>query len=113
MLNEIVSAIAGAGTRKVLDEAARKPRKRGRKRRSISKKGLSKNFEENFRRRLFAALEELINPAIAQAKAGKPALLRLLTRATSRSKAPVESQAEKPVKIIFDTPRPERSRPTS
>ena len=35
-----------------------------------------------FRRKLFVELEKLIPDAIAQAKKGKPALLRLLTRYT-------------------------------
>lgn len=37
---------------------------------------------EDFREQLFAELRKLIKPAIAQAKKGKPALLRILTRYT-------------------------------
>jgi hypothetical protein len=35
---------------------------------------------EDFREDLFAELRKMIKPAIAQAKKGKPALLRILTR---------------------------------
>lgn len=35
---------------------------------------------EDFREDLFAELRKMIRPAIAQAKRGKPALLRILTR---------------------------------
>lgn len=37
---------------------------------------------DDFREELFAELRRLIKPAIAQAKKGKPALLRILTRYT-------------------------------
>jgi len=36
--------------------------------------------KERFQRKLFAELEALLPEAVAQAKKGKPALLRLLTR---------------------------------
>jgi hypothetical protein len=38
--------------------------------------------KEEFREDLFEELRKLIKPAVEQAKKGKPALLRLLTRST-------------------------------
>lgn len=92
ILESIAGGVASAAGKKLIEKATRKTPKRGRGKatrageaaiaaalRSSARKSDDPALED-FREDLFAELRKMIKPAIAQAKRGKPALLRILTR---------------------------------
>ncbi|MGB2643891.1 MAG: hypothetical protein WBG02_01465 [Candidatus Acidiferrum sp.] len=92
IVESIVGGIATAAGKKVIDAATRGQRKRGKGKagrtaadalEAAMRKSAAKSNDQalqDFREDLFAELTKMIKPAIVQAKKGKPALLRILTR---------------------------------
>lgn len=92
IIESIVSGVAGATTKKLLaSKRESKPKRVSTKRRTNDaiadaivnasrRRDVKDPLLEDFREDLFTELRKMIKPAIAQAKKGKPALLRILTR---------------------------------
>lgn len=102
ILEAITAAVAGAGAKKVIENATRKPRGASRRAKPKKEKDIERSIAaaimrsgkradgddpalEEFREELFAEMKKLIPDAIRQAKGSqrkppRPALLRILTR---------------------------------